>query len=520
MQQSYTANYIKTYFWQGIAITLNLLAMFVVVPKLSESPAIYGIYSIVVSLTIFLNYADLGFFSAALKYAGESYARNDLNEEIEVTGFACFILLIFVMLFALAAVGAAMNPHLLIKNLDDVDKVRTATVLLIIFAAFSPVVVLQRLLQIVFGIRIEAYINQRIQIAANLAKILSVLYFFRSGSYDIIGYFAFFNFMNLAACIVSAIISRHRYDYDYLWLLRSLKFSKKCFRKTKDLSITSFYVAVTHVFYYEIDFFVIGRFLGPERVALYAIGMTLQSFIRSLFGVLFTPFSARFNHFIGLNDTERLTGLLHSVIVVTMPIVVFSILSMTLLMEPLVLCWVGADYTSSIPVAKFLVLCFLFSFISYPAGSLLIAQEKLKWLYITSSILPVVYWICVTALIGAFDITAFAMSKFIAITVVNGLFLWFIIKNLNMQFVAFMKTFLAPLIIPCVFMTALLFGVEPYLPAGKGRLNLLLVIAAGGCAAAVAVVIYAFGSERFRNHMRSILDLTFLNGKAAHRYGK
>ena len=73
MKKSYTANYFKTYFWKALSIFLNLAAMFIVVPKLSSMPAIYGIYIVCISTMIFLRYSDLGFLVSGYKYASEYY---------------------------------------------------------------------------------------------------------------------------------------------------------------------------------------------------------------------------------------------------------------------------------------------------------------------------------------------------------------------------------------------------------------------------------------------------------------
>ena len=54
-----------------------MLSYVIVIPRLSAEVNSYGIYSVVVSLMIFLQYADLGFLGAGQKYAAESYAKND-----------------------------------------------------------------------------------------------------------------------------------------------------------------------------------------------------------------------------------------------------------------------------------------------------------------------------------------------------------------------------------------------------------------------------------------------------------
>ena len=153
-QNSYTFNYLKIYFWQGISIVLNLLSMFIVIPSLTENPSIYGIYIVCISANIFLTYADIGFAGAGYKYDAESFARKNLEEEIEIVGFIGFILFLFVILFALAITSIAFNQRILINNLNDTSEINIASKLLFILAIFSPTIIFQRILEIIYGIRL------------------------------------------------------------------------------------------------------------------------------------------------------------------------------------------------------------------------------------------------------------------------------------------------------------------------------------------------------------------------------
>lgn len=69
MQVSYTKNYIKIDFLQILSILLGFVSMFIVVPYLSSDQTTYGIYSVCISVTIFLSYAYLYFLGAGQKYA-------------------------------------------------------------------------------------------------------------------------------------------------------------------------------------------------------------------------------------------------------------------------------------------------------------------------------------------------------------------------------------------------------------------------------------------------------------------
>ena len=425
MQKSYTFNYLKIYFWQGIAIVLNLLAMFIVIPRLANNPSIYGIYVVCISANIFLTYADIGFAGAGYKYASEYFAQKNLEEEINVVGFIGFVLLLFVIIFALTVSVIALNPSILIKSINSAAEINIASNLLFILALFSPAIIFQRILEIVYGIRLEQFILQRIMIAASLLKILSVFYFFKNQHYDIVGYFLFCQLVYLSALFLCLLIAKIKYKYNFIVFFKSIKFSKHMFNKTRTLAFGSLFSTIMFILYYELDAFAIAKLMGVESVAIYAVGFTILSFLRSLFGVLYAPFLARFNHFIGLHDLDGLRNLYRSILPLTLPFVVLPIVSLALLMEPLVHSWVGHYYEKSVIIAQLLIFGFIYGFFTYPASFLIIAQEKIKILYLTSAISPIVYWTGIVLTIPYIGLTSFALFKFIAMSI-SSLFYFFI----------------------------------------------------------------------------------------------
>ena len=189
MQESYTKNYLKIYFLQILAIVLGFMSLFVVVPFLSEDKTTFGIYSVCISITIFLSYADLGFLGAGMKYAAESFSKNEREEEIKIVGFTHFVLLIFVILISSVFLYLSFNPDILIKDIVTDNDKYTASSLLLILAVFSPTIVFQRVLQMIYSIRLKEFILQKINIIGNVFKISSVFYFFGDGKYEIVHYF-------------------------------------------------------------------------------------------------------------------------------------------------------------------------------------------------------------------------------------------------------------------------------------------------------------------------------------------
>ena len=101
--------------------------MFIVIPYITEDPVIFGVYSVCISTAIFLSYADLGFVSAGIKYAGEAYARGEHKDEIKLFGFTGFVLFVFVLIIAGIFVVFSQNPNMLIKGINNPVHVEIAS---------------------------------------------------------------------------------------------------------------------------------------------------------------------------------------------------------------------------------------------------------------------------------------------------------------------------------------------------------------------------------------------------------
>ena len=173
MNKSFTKQYLQTYVWHGLSVLLSITSMMIVIPMISSNKTLFGIYSICISTSIFLSYADLGFVSAGIKYAGEYYAKKDSNKEIQLYGFTGLVLFVFVSIISVIYLYLSFHPNILIKDLNDPLHLLTAGKLLLIQAIFSYNTVLQRFTEGVFQVRIQQYIFQRISIIGSTFKIAS-----------------------------------------------------------------------------------------------------------------------------------------------------------------------------------------------------------------------------------------------------------------------------------------------------------------------------------------------------------
>ena len=507
-------HFFKIYFWQFVSIFFNFAAIFIVTPFLTSNQTIYGIYTLVIASYMFLSYADFGFLGAGMKFASEYHAQNNLKEEIKVIGFTGFIFLVFVLFYAVGVFFLAFNPDILISSLANEKERNIASKLLSILALFSPVFVMQRIVQIIFAIRLRDYIFQKIIIVSNVIKILFAILIFSNKSYPIVTFFLFSQVCTLLAVLIGLFIAKNLFGYEFKLFFNCFKFSKEIYLKVKKIAFVSIFLTLCWILFYELDPFVISKLLGSKHLAIFAIGFTLMEYFRSIFGIIFSPFIAKFNHFIGLKDFNGLHNLFKKVLIMTLPLTVFPVLAVSITIKSFIYCWVGEQYADSVPIAKFLVLSFLFSFLSSPTGILIMAYEKAKLLYITSAMLPLIYWLGVFFTFQFIGLQAFSDFKVVAFFIIAIIYLNLIATILKEQFWPFLVSLVLPAILPVLFIFGITFLTKNYLPIEKSIFNLFIYFVYTGLVIMFAFIVYYFSSFEFKKNINKIIsDYYFVNPK-------
>lgn len=425
----YRKNYIKIYIWQTISVLLGFAALFVVVPYISSNKTIYGVYSVCTSLTIFFSYADLGFLSSGVKYAAEYYIKGLHQEEVRIIGFTSYIMVSVFAVLALGIIILGFFPKLLIPELiNGSDLMSIARWLLFILAFSCPVLIGQRLLNLIFTIRVEDYKFQRLCIVGNILRILSVFIFFGSGRYLIVEYYLFYQAVGLGVVIWAFIYAKKNYNYSIKEFLSSFRFDREVFNRVKYLTGTALIITLSSILFLELDQVVISNILGIEAVAVYAAALSVMQLVRTFCSIVYSPYTSRYNHFVGLNDYEGLTYFVRKMIYLFAPVLIIPLLSLSINAEPFVVSWVGEQYRESGFLVSFLVLCFVFNFIKDPVGAYFVATERNKVLIRYNLIIPVVYWVGIAMLVGSMGSKAFAIMKFIAPTF-NVIAYWLLAKK-------------------------------------------------------------------------------------------
>lgn len=444
MGLNYSISFIKIYFWQSISFLINILSLVIVIPYISKDINIYGVYSLCISLTVFLSYTDIGFVSSGQKYAAEFYSRNKKMDEMETIGFVSFILLIFLGVFSLIFFILSNFP-LLIFNSLKADEIKIASNLFLVLGLFTPVTLLQRQLQIIYGIRLQEYILHRITILGNIIKLISVFWFFRNDQKEIVQYFIFINLVNLFMSLISMLIAKKKFDYNLLYLIRCIKFSKAVFSRTKSLALSSFFITLAGIFVYELDSIAISYMLGTDQLAFYSIGLTLLSFFRSVLSIIYAPISIRIYQLFCDDNLKNLKKLFKDSILNTLPFVVIPIFVIFLFMKPLIYTWIGSMYDESVITARLLISINILAFLAYPVNSLMMAQERIRELNILSIFTAVLYWLGIFLTFNYWGINSFSFFKLFSF-LITGIYLGFVAYDfISFNIYSVLKYYIIPL---------------------------------------------------------------------------
>jgi O-antigen/teichoic acid export membrane protein len=510
MEKSYTKKYLKIYFWQGIALVLNFLSMLVVIPYLTSQPGTYGVYSLCISFTIFLSYADLGFIGAGQKYASEYFAKGDIQNELKTIGFSNFILLIFLSLFTISFFVFSSNPSILLKGINGTLEYEIASSLFLILAAFSPTIIVQRITQMIYSVRLEDYIIQRTNIFGNVLKIASVFWFFKEESYNIVGYFLFSQIISFFTAVLTLYFAKIRYNYSFKDLFKSIRFDRIVWKKTKGLAFAGLFMTISWILYYELDSVAIASLLGAKQVGIYALGLIILTFFRSILAIIFSPFNVRFNHFIGKDDEDSLKIFFLQIVKIASPIVVFPILITALFAKPIVSSWVGNNYEDSIYVIQLLVFCNVFAFLTYPTSFMLVAKEQQHKLYLISSILPIIFW---TGIIFCYDklgVLSFAIFKLIAFILSAIILFNFMAEYLNLTRAKLFEVIVRPLLIPVFFIITLSSILSDCVPIETSKINFLFISSVCFLILMLSFVLMYLTSKEWKNQVDRLFHSFFI----------
>ena len=320
----------------------------------------------------------------------------------------------------------------------------------------------------------------------------------------IIEYFLFSQLCQVFAVFLGFYLLKSKLNYDLFSLFSSFRFSKQMFDKTKKLAFTSIFLTFCWILYYELDSFAIAKIYGIKSLSFYAIGFTIITYFRSFFGILFTPFIAKFNYFVGSYDQSGLKLFFKKVLIIFLPLTLFPVVIIYLTIDNFILSWVGYNYIKSIPTASILVLSYIFSFISYPTNILIMANERVKLLYFTSALQPIIFWIGIFTTKDLLGLESFAYFKLVAFIFGNIVNFLIIYNYLEESLVKIYHDIVKPVLLPLCFVVFCVLLFKDFFPKNHGKLELSLYISYFIMINLFGFILYYFTSKEFQVNVNKL----------------
>lgn len=504
---NYSKNYVKIYFWKSLSILSGFLSLLIVVPHLSQNKEIFGIYSLCLSLTIYLTYADIGFLSAGQKYAAEAFIKNDRKAEMDLLGFTGAILILMIIPFSIGMVYLSFNPEILINEISDDTRSISSSIFLILAIVLPIQIIIQRLVQSILIIRVKDFISMKIDLFFNIIKILSVFYFFSEDLYRIVDYFLFITLISILSSLFIIYKIKKLENYDFLYLIKSIKLKGNIYKMINKLAFSSLFLSIGWIIYYELDLIIIGKLLAPEEIAIYAVGFTFLNFLRNLWNIVFSPFSQRFNHFVGLNNDFELRKLIRQIINYTFPLCVIVTLVLFLSSEKIIYYWVGKEYVDSIIILQILILGTSFAFITNPSSYYITAKTKYNYINFLAVSTPVIFIIGVYLFFPILNTIGISLSKTLTM-LIAAIIYFFGIRNIYNPILSIKKWTLT-LSITCVFISFLVpFLLDTFfISQEKSSLSLIFLLIVIGAIILGAYTLLIFSNKDDRNQIINLLSL-------------
>jgi O-antigen/teichoic acid export membrane protein len=506
---NYRKKYLKNYFWQFLGFFLSILSMFVVTPLITNMPVVYGIYTVCISLTIFLNYADLGFLMAGEKFAAESYSKKDPESERAFIGTSVFIYLIVCTFILLCVVIFAWNPSLLIRDIGkDSLQYDIAQKLLLILSLSIPFTVVQKYVFLIYKIRLESYKIQRVGIVGSLLIILSVPFVFFNNQYDIVGYYLFSQVI-MGFIPIYYLFKSRECGYPLREIIKSVCLDKAKFVTMKGLAFSGFISCICWMLCYELDLILISTLLGAQMVALYAIGRNMNNMIRSVLGIVYSPYFVRFNYYVGEDDNEGMKKMYYSLVCLFSYFTVIPIVVFIFFAKPFIVAWVGDSYIGAVMAVQFLVICFLPNYFSSPAGYVVTALNQFKGILVVSILQLIVFYLCFFSLLHFLDISAMAIAKCM-INFVGGIYYLVLVSKLFgdscWHFVRSVR--LVNLIFPCMVAIVFSFFALPLVgDVEKSSVDLMKVITVMMCVIFISLLSAFLTDRSFRKILVNVIKI-------------
>ena len=373
-------------------------------------PAAYGLWALTASVTWFFNVIDLGYGGAVPKFVAQYRAWRDqraLNEILSTIGLV-FTGLGVICFFATAVIAWQVGN---LFNIEP-EQVRTARQVLLIVGAYLSIRFAFAIFgSVVYGFQ-RYYLNNAVSMGVSLT-VAAVNLAILSAGYGLVHL--------VAATTAVRLLSLGLFTWNAYRVFPGLRVRPSLFRAARLREVTGFSIYMLVLDWsaklnYSSDTIVIGAMLNMTAVAVWTVGQRLSQFAQhltnqlndALFPVVVDSDAAR--------RQDRLQAILIQGTKLSLALGAPLCLGVIMLAEPLILSWVGPDFSASILPTQILIAVVLVRVSTASANLILKGAGEHKLLAATNATTAIVNIVLTVALIGPLGLVGVAIGTFTPIT--------------------------------------------------------------------------------------------------------
>jgi O-antigen/teichoic acid export membrane protein len=373
-------------------------------------PAAYGLWALTASVTWFFNVIDLGYGGAVPKFVAQYRAWRDqraLNEILSTIALV-FTGLGMVCFFITAAVAWQVGN---LFNIES-EQIRTAQQVLLIVGTYLSIRFSFAIFgSVVYGFQ-RYYLNNTVSMGVSLT-VAAVNVAVLSAGYGLVHL--------VAATTAVRLLSLGLFTWNAYRVFPGLHVRPALFRTARLREVTGFSIYMLVLDWsaklnYSADTIVIGAMLNTTAVAVWTVGLRLSQFAQHLTNQLNDALFPVVVDSDAAHRQDRLQAILIQGTKLSLALGAPLCLGVIMLAEPLILSWVGPDFSASILPTQILVALVLVRVSTASANLILKGAGEHKLLAATNATTAIVNIVLTVALIGPLRLVGVAVGTFAPVT--------------------------------------------------------------------------------------------------------
>lgn len=345
---------------KAIAISANFVIFSYLMTKVNKD--LYGISVIVLTFSGWLGVLDIGVGAAVMKYvsefnAGKKYVKLEKMFNTSLSFYTAIGIIIGFLLLILSFIYDRIfniNPDYIIQG-------RQLIYICALVSFFRwPLIPFYNA---ICGLNRFDIVN-KVEILSNITRLILV-------------YLVFLFTSSFVLYVLISQVFLVLYQVSYVFILKkkfsSIKINMFSFDKETFLFILKFssYIFIgllCDIFIFQTDNFLIGIYISTTGVTIYYAASRIQEAIRSVNGILGTPFIAAFSELQGKEEYEKQKKYLFKYTKLETALFIPMVLITFVYSRQFIVNWLGEDFLLAVPTLKILLLWWFFN------GTLLMLQ--------------------------------------------------------------------------------------------------------------------------------------------------